>query len=294
VTRVSDLSEDVDAVYAHLQELEASGGGDTEESVNQALHEAVTRMSWSQSREVLKLVFLVGDCPPHMDYDDDPKYPDICAAAVRKDLVINTVQCGNFADTTPVWQEIARRSEGRFVAIGQSGDMQVVATPFDERLQALNRDLGGTLIPYGSREAVAEARSKVARSDAAAAPAAADRAAYMAAKGEVVGGGGDLVDALRDGKVTLAAVKDEDLPPELKALPPAERQAYVESQAKKRTALQAEVVALARERQAFVDAKQRELAAQGQGSPFDLEVTRILREQAARKGIRYAEATPAP
>src|SRR5262245_58747597 len=41
VTQVHDLTDDIDAVYADLQRFAAEGGGDTPESVDQALHEAV-------------------------------------------------------------------------------------------------------------------------------------------------------------------------------------------------------------------------------------------------------------
>ena len=47
------------------------GGGDFPESVNQALNEAVTRINWSKDKKTLKMIFLVGDAPPHMDYKDD-------------------------------------------------------------------------------------------------------------------------------------------------------------------------------------------------------------------------------
>ncbi len=295
VTRFHDLSDDIDAVYGHLQGLVAGGGGDGPESVNQALHEAVTKMSWSPSREVLKIVFLVGDYPPHMDYADDVKYQESCQLAVRRDLVVNTVQCGDQQETTTFWQDIARLAEGSFVAIGQTGDMQVVATPFDDKLAELNRRVGATVVAYGSSAEREEARSKVARAEAAPAPAAADRLAYMAAKGGVaVGGGGDLVDAVRTGSVKLEEVDADELPPELKGLPPAERAAYVEARAKERAGLQAEIADLVGKRQAYLDAKTRELVSQGQGSAFDLEVARILREQAARKGISYGQETSKP
>ena len=91
-----------------LQSFTADGGGDDPESVNQALHDAVTGLSWSADRTVLKIIFLVGDYPPHMDYPDDVKYPESCRLAVKKDLIINTVQCGDVPETTPVWQDIAR------------------------------------------------------------------------------------------------------------------------------------------------------------------------------------------
>src|SRR3989442_11111831 len=44
VTQVRDLTDDIDAVYADLQRLTADGGGDTPESVDQALDEAVRRL----------------------------------------------------------------------------------------------------------------------------------------------------------------------------------------------------------------------------------------------------------
>ena len=62
-TQVHDLSDDIDDIYAKLMKFQAQGGGDTPESVNQALHEAVTKIKWNKSKKVLKLVFLVGDVP---------------------------------------------------------------------------------------------------------------------------------------------------------------------------------------------------------------------------------------
>src|SRR5512134_1107372 len=76
VTRVVDLSSDLDSVYATLMDFQADGGGDGPESVNRALHDAIHQVSWSQQAGTYKVVFLVGDAPPHMDYQDDVKYPD--------------------------------------------------------------------------------------------------------------------------------------------------------------------------------------------------------------------------
>src|SRR5580765_6465297 len=44
VTRRTDLTDDLDVVYKELMGLQAQGGGDGPESVNQALHEAVTKI----------------------------------------------------------------------------------------------------------------------------------------------------------------------------------------------------------------------------------------------------------
>jgi hypothetical protein len=152
ITKVFDLSADIDKVYSNLQEFQANGGGDGPESVNQALNEAVNKLTWSSDKNVLKLVFLVGDAPPHMDYKDDVKYQDTCQQAVRKDLIINTVQCGNVSGTAQVWKDIADRGEGKFVAISQTGDMEMPSTPMDAELATLKARIRGTSLAYGSDE----------------------------------------------------------------------------------------------------------------------------------------------
>ena len=52
ITRVFDLSEDLDSMYANLMDFRAQGGGDGPESVNQALYDAIHQVSWSQDANV--------------------------------------------------------------------------------------------------------------------------------------------------------------------------------------------------------------------------------------------------
>ena len=121
VTRVVDLSDDLDTLYANLMDLKAHGGGDGPESVNQALHDAVQGISWSQDQNAYKVVFLVGDAPPHMDYQDDVKYPQTIAAAQKKGIEINAVQCGQNSSTTREWQTIAQLAKGSYFSVDQEG-----------------------------------------------------------------------------------------------------------------------------------------------------------------------------
>lgn len=289
ITKVFDLTEDIDAVYANLYGFRADGGGDTPESVNQALHEAATEISWSQDRDVLKIIFLVGDCPPHMDYPDDVKYPETCQAAVRKDLIINTVQCGAHEPTVPIWQEIARLAEGSYVAIGQSGDMQVITTPFDGRLSELNASLGTTVVAYGREDVKRSVRAKQMAAEAAPAPTMADRLVFNAKTGMVVQGGGDLVKDLDNGTVNIEELSEAELPDELRELDAAERERVIKEKAARRRQIQAEINELLKQRQGFIDAETARLAREGKGSAFDVKVNELLREQARRKGLTYED-----
>ena len=122
---------------------------------------------------------------------------------------------------------------------------------------------------------------------------AASRLAYNAKDGKTVQGGGELIDALKDGKVGLDSVPKDQLPPALRAMKPAELEQHVKELADKRAALQARVAALSKERDAYLEADRIQRAASGSGDSFDAEVGRSLREQAARKGIRYTTASAA-
>jgi hypothetical protein len=289
VTKVFDLTEDIDAVYANLKTFTADGGGDGPESVNEALADAVRKISWSQDRDVLKIVFLVGDYPPHMDYSDGPKYKDVCQEAVKKDLIINTVQCGDYALTTPIWQEIARLSEGTFVAIGQTGNMVVTATPMDDELRKLNAEVGKTIIPYGDEKVRASTAAKQVASEAAEPAVTASRLSFNDKSGKTVQGTDELIDNINSGKLKLEAVDKKNLPVELQKLSDADLKARVEQQQATRAALQGQIKELSVKRDAFIEAEEKRLAASGRADSFDAKVAETIREQAQRKNFKFEE-----
>ena len=287
VTKAFDLTNDIDAVYGHLQDFRAAGGGDTPESVNEALHEAVNKMSWSQDRRVLKIIFLVGDAPPHMDYQGAPKYPEICQEAMRRDLIINTIQCGAIAETTPVWTEIAKLSEGSYAAIAQSGGMVAVATPMDSDLSELNRKLGATMVAYGDEPARRRVLSRQAASESAPASVAADRLSFNTRYGVVVQGEGELLDSLQQGKVKLESLKKEQLPKQWQALDAAGLKAEIGKKQKERAELQARIQQLSKQREDYIAQERKRPAEKGKSDSFDTKVAQTIRDQAARKGIAY-------
>ena len=282
VTRLFDLTADIDAVFGSLQSFQADGGGDDEESVNQALREAVQRMSWSRGPDVLKVVFLVGDYPPHMDYHGELRYPDICREAVGRDLIINTVQCGDVPETTQVWREIARLAEGSYVALEQSGNMQAAATPYDEEMARLAAEVSRTVVPWGARKRQEEAESKARAAASAPAAVAADRAAFnLATGGKAIQGAGDLVEDLAAGEVDLGKVKKEELPAMMQGMNLEEQKAYLARQRAAREKLNRRLAELSFRRAAYLEQEQKRLASTGDS--FDLEVAEIVGAQLERK-----------
>ena len=287
VVKSFSLTDDIDAIYGHLREFQAGGGGDTPESVNEALAEAIHKMPWSSDNKVLKIIFLVGDAPPHMDYPNGPKYPDLCREAAKKDLIINTIQCGEMAETKPIWQEIAKMSEGSYVGFSRSGNVAVISTPMDKELSRLNERIGVTLIPYGDSKQQAEVHAKYAAAKSAPVSAMADRLSYNSKTGKAVQGRGELVDALNDKTLKVDDIDQKQLPAELQKLDRNELQKRIAKARDERADLQKQIVEISKKREVYIQSENKRLAAEGKGDAFDQKVTDTLHAQAAKKGISY-------
>jgi len=282
ITKVCPLTNDLDAVFENLMSFQAGGGGDTPEHVNRALYDAVHRIKWSNNPMTFKLIFLVGDCPPHMDYQDGYDYRKSCEDAVKQGIIINTVQCGNYAETVKFWQEIAALGEGEYTRIEQSGGMRVIETPFDKELAKLNSRLEGTIVAFGS---IKEREKAGARLDAVrrmASTIAAERAAYKCAEEKM--SAYDLIDALRNNRVKLEEIEDEKLPDEMRKMSLQERKDYLAEKEKERRELKVRIDELSQKRAAYISAKLKENPDE---DAFDRVVQKLIAKQAERKGIVY-------
>jgi len=291
ITKDFALTDDLDSVYENLMGFQAAGGGDGPESVNQALDDAVNNITWSAGRDTLKIIFLVGDFPPHMDYKDDIKYPETCKAAVRRGIIVNTVQCGNHSPTTSVWKKIAYLSEGSFAAIEQGGGMAAIATPVDARIAELTREINTTVIAFGNEKDQSIARQKLsfASGSGGSVAATAARQAYFSKnlKGKAISGDEDLVSEVAEGNVTLDEVQTESLPEQYRKLSKSELAATVKEQQDKRKKLQSRMTKLVSERNAWLKKAMEKRKADNKDNGFDAKIRRAVKEQGGKKGIQY-------
>ncbi len=286
ITRIFDLTDDLDAVYGHLMEFRAEGGGDGPESVNQALAESVAKINWSADKKTLKIIFLVGDAPPHMDYTNDVHYPETCKRAVEKRIIINTVQCGNDRQTQDVWEQICRLAEGRYVQIGANGGAVVtVSTPYDGELAKINSELAGSTLTYGRSRRVAKEKAEAAM--ALPAPAAAERVGFAAKMGRI--SSDDLLDDLKAGAVKLQDVSKDTLPEQLKGLSPEQQRTYLAKLDQRRQTLMKQAGQLDQKRSDFITKKLAETSKNTTRDSFDGQVLHILQDQAKRASIDYGK-----
>ncbi|MHA7628397.1 vWA domain-containing protein [Corallococcus sp. M7] len=293
VTKRFDLSDDMDSMFAELRKLDANGGGDFPEHVGRGLGEAVSLLKWSQDREVMKVIFLVGDAPP-AQREAAWDFKLWSKRAKERHIVVNTVRCGADPTTEESWRYVAKLTDGTFDSIDAAGGMVAVATPYDAELSRVNAELASKTL-YGGR---AEARAmNVARAEATkgmAAEAVADRISFMkesrgagksaASAGAVssapaaVAGGVDLLEK----PAALATLKDDELPQELKGLKKEEQAAKVKQLSAERKVLEEKVAKLASERDQWLTKN-----APTKEDAFDANVMKSVKKQAASFGVTY-------
>lgn len=286
VTKLLPITEDLDKTYTTLMDYQASGGGDTPENVRKALAEGVRGAGWSKARKGLaQIVFLVGDAPPK-NYEQEPDVLVTTAEAVRKNMIVNTIQCGNLDGTREIWQTIALRGEGKYFAIAQDGGVQAIATPFDAKLAELAGKLGKTYVSYGAkskREANAllqmSAETRIAEDAPTAAQA--DRAVNKAVNSFQYDG--DLIQDVENESVKLKDIKTEDLPEDLQKLSLADREKVIAARITERKKIRAEILTLSKQRDEFIAAERRKL---GKTNGFDTAVAAALQEQLLKKGLK--------
>jgi hypothetical protein len=287
VTRKIELTTDIQDLYASLLELKARGGGDWPESVNEALDVAVNKLTWTSGGDTRRIVFLVGDAPPHMDYAQDTKYPITLSVAKQKDIIVNAVLAGNAIDTERVWRDIAQHGNGRFIPIPQDGgQVVIIETPYDEDIIILQREINGTVIPYGPRAMQRHTEDQTLQLSrmAAAAPAqASEMASYINKRAKSTAEavtGGDLVADVSNGRNSVSAIKEEELPDNLRAMKPQARLDEVNKQMNQRKLLNEKLAALVAKRDNYV-AEQR-AKAPPKASSFDRVVEDTLKAQIKR------------
>lgn len=287
VTKTFNLTTDIQDLYAQLLELKARGGGDWPESVNEALHVGVTKLSWTQDPEVRRIMFLVGDAPPHMDYAQDTKYPEVLRMARERGITVNAVQAGGARDTERVWREIAQMGHGRYIPIPQDGgQLVIIDTPFDVEIIELQGRINGTVIPYGPKMQRSSVEQKTRQVAAAPTSTASEMAGYMTRNfrysggTDAITGAGDLVADVKAGRQKLASVKDDDLPDNMRGLSAEAREALIEKQMAERKALNEKIAALVKKRDAYVAEKRK--ASPKLADSFDRAVEETLKVQTKR------------
>lgn len=291
ISKVIPMSADLDMVYEELMKFQAAGGGDSPESVNKGLFDAVNKMEWDKSKETYKTIFLVGDAPPHMDYEQDVSYEITCKNAVKKDITINTIRLGNLIAAKPHWMKIAELTKGEYFEVDASGGGIAITTPFDSEIAKLSAELDETRIYYGSMEVQKKQEDRVKRSKSitieSSESSVARRATYnMSGSGKsAYFGSNELLNDLDEGKIEFKKIKKDELPVNMQKMNEDEQKEYIEKMSKKRKELENQIAELSKKRNEYI---KKQISEEASKNSFSGKVMNAVGSQAKSKGLKFS------
>jgi len=245
---VAPLTSDLDLISEKLFALRTNGGS---EYCGKVINQSLQELSWSSSEADLKMIFIAGNEP----FTQGPvPYQEACALANEKGVVVNTIFCGAYTEgVATFWKNGADLTHGTYMNIDQDQRTVYIITPYDARIEILNKQLNDTYIFYG-RSGASKKRLQAEQDDNASRYGAANAAERAVSKSSHAydNSSWDLIDAnKKDSKVIENADRDE-LPEEMKNMSTSERKAFIEKKSKERAQIQKEIQSLNEQRKEYI------------------------------------------
>lgn len=125
VTQVVPFTSDLAAFQAALEEVYASGGGDTPEDLQAALEDALRKMDWN--KEGVRTAFVITDAEPHLDYGQKYTYAQAAKDARSRAIRFHTVGTGGLGvEGEYVLRQLSQFTEGKYIFLtyGETGESE--------------------------------------------------------------------------------------------------------------------------------------------------------------------------
>jgi hypothetical protein len=282
VRRVLPLTTNLDRVSQELFALTTNGG---QEYCGIVIARAGEELEWAGSADDLKTIFIAGNEPFTQGSVD---YTEACKLAIARGITVNTIFCGPYGEGAGTgWMDGAARSDGSYMNINQNQEVVHIVAPQDEEIAELGRQLNDTYVPYGMEGADSETmQTEQDKKAGEVGLGALVQRSVTKASAHYRNDRWDLVDAVREGNVELAALGKDALPEEMQSMTQGEKEAYVRDQASKREEIQARILELNEQRKVYVAEEMKKLAESGEDT-FDAAVIKVIRQQAEQKSFTF-------
>jgi len=254
IRQVLGFSNDLDEISEKLFSLTTNGG---EEYCGQVIHTSLKQLKWGKNADDLKMIFIAGNEPFTQGKLD---YRDAATNAKEKDVIVNTIFCGNYDQgISTMWKKGALLTGGEYMAIDHNRQVVHINTPYDDIIIQLNSKLNNTYISYGSIGRQKKELQSIQDANAAeleevvAVKRAVSKSSRLYKNSQW-----DLVDAAEDDESIISELKEKELPEELQGKSEVEIKAYVKQKKTEREEIQKQIQELNAKREVYIAEHQKE------------------------------------
>lgn len=279
IQQVLGFSSDLDEISEKLFSLTTNGG---EEFCGEVIQTSLKQLNWGKNKDHLKMIFIAGN-----EAFDQGKldYKNAVTDAVEKDVVVNTIFCGNYEQgINSFWKNGASLTGGEYIAIDHNRKVVHIETPYDDIIIKLNSKLNKTYISYGlfgaskRQSQVTEDSNAMGMAESIAVKRAVSKSSSMYKNSKW-----DLVDAVEEEKVAISSLKESDLPKELKGKSDLEIEKYISAKKSERTEIQTAIQEANKKRNAFI-ATHRTKDSEG---ALENAMLSAIKKQAEKKNYKW-------
>lgn len=279
IQQVLNFSSDLDEISEKLFSLTTNGG---EEYCGEAIQTSLKQLEWGKNPDNLKMIFIAGNEP---FTQGKLNYKAAVGNAKEKDVVVNTIFCGNYEQGIETeWKKGAQLTGGEYMAIDHNREVVHINTPYDNIIIKLNSKLNKTYVGYGSRGA-SKMEMQVTQDDNALAleEVVAVKRAVSKSSRLYNNKSWDLIDASAEADFELEKLDEESLPKDLKGKSKKEIEKYIETKRIAREEIQNEIAELNRKRQEYISKNQKENA-EGE---LESAMLKAIKKQAGLKNYSW-------
>ncbi len=279
IQQVLNFSNDLDEISEKLFSLRTNGG---EEYCGEVIQTSLKQLEWGKNPDNLKIIFIAGNEP---FTQGKLNYKDAVTNAKEKDIVVNTIFCGNYEQGVQTdWKKGALLTGGEYMAIDHNQEVVHINTPYDNIIIQLNSKLNKTYISYGSLGTTKMAMQSLQDDNAMELEeVVAVKRAVSKSSRLYNNKNWDLVDASADTNFDISKIEKDELPEVLKNKSEKEIKNYIESKKIERKKIQKEIQNLNTKREAFIANTKKE----GDTGELESVMLRAIKKQAKVKNYSW-------
>jgi hypothetical protein len=213
-------------------------------------------------------------------------YRTACTLAKEKNVVVNTIFCGDFNEGLRTdWKDGADLTGGSYMSIEQNRKTVYIPTPYDDRIAECNERLNKTYIYYGRNgESKREMQYKQDKNARTYGRSNEVERAVSKSSHAYNNSSWDLVDASEENEKVITETDDEYLPAEMKGMSAQQRKTYVAKKAQERDAVQQEIQSLNKKRMEYIAANTPK---ESEASMLDAAMIKAIKKQASLKNLDW-------
>ncbi|MDY0780224.1 vWA domain-containing protein [Tenacibaculum sp. IB213877] len=280
IRRVLRFSSDLDEISERLFSLTTNGGS---EFCGTVIQTSLDELEWGKNEDDLKMIFIAGNEP---FTQGKINYVDAVVNAKEKDVVVNTIFCGDYNNgISGMWQDGARRGDGDYMTINHNKKVVHIVTPYDDEIIILNKKLNKTYIYYGDvGYSKYQSQAKEDLNAESLDEVVVVKRAVTKSSRLYNNSSWDLVDAEKDKDFKYSKLKKKQLPKELRNKSTEEIKKYVTEKSNERKEIQQKIQELNKKRRDYVANKQRENSTKDQ---LESVMIQAIKKQAKKKNYTW-------